>query len=321
LSLSFIIILSISFNKWKFDRVLVSFIPFYAASVGLITAFIAKWFIKNKNPVIFSMLAILLLFFISVRGGIYLYDYSLKVKKNLDYSIEKYYGLYSQIQNIKFNNVGVIGDTAAQVFASRYITIAGKNYIGLADNTNSFVNEKGINELISKLIENSIEYFLIPTGKKSKNDKVYQDYLEFYDQLISVGATRYYSWRGLFDIWHFDPVGQSSELIEHLSAAGPRTRIGVYGTVEEVGEEYFYRYKYILQKFNLRIYPLVSKHRTAERNLYYIDRNNVLYLLLPKDEINALKQNKLDAMKQHLMDSKWRKVSSEPSLEMELWMR
>lgn len=320
LILSLILLVSLSLNKWKFDRVMVSFIPFYSLSAGLIMAYITAWLIKNKNGLIYSILAFLLIAFIVVKGAISLYDYSVEVKKNIEFSREKYYRLYSQICNIKSPNIGAVGDRKVQMFAFRYIKIAGKNYFDLSNGQNNINSDEATEKLINTLLANNVEYFILPTGKKSKNDSVINDYWKMCNKLSSIGAIKYYSWRGLYEIWHYNLIPVSSDFYKYLSMANPRARIGVYGTNKEIGEEYTSRCSYISKKFNLRIYSLVSNNRDSERNMYYIDRNNLALMLLPMRPIQGISRDKLKEMKQYLKDTDWECVDSIANLGFELWL-
>lgn len=318
---SLIFIVSISFINLKFERVFVSFIPFYALSAGLTMSYIARWFIKNGNSSLYSFVAVLMILAGVVWGAGNFVDHYRNSKIDPHKARERYYGLYSQLNNIVAPDIGVVGDSAAQVFARRYITIAGKKPVILADSLRELSNDNGSDTFKNALLAGNVEYFLIPTGRKSAREDLSNEYLSAFERLVSIGATKLYTWRGLIEIWHFDLIPQSSDFYTYLSMANPRGRIGVYGTEKEVGEDYFRRFNYISVKFNLRIYPLVSQRRTAEKNMGFVDRNDVSMLLLPVREIPGVDTDRLNGMKLYLAKSKWKYIDTVDHLGIELWVR
>lgn len=321
LFISLIFLASISLSKWKFERVLVTFVPLYALSAGFIISYIVAWFLKNKNTVIYSILAVFIILISCFWGIVNFYDYAVDVKKNIHNSKERYYGLYDQIHNVKSQNIGVIGNKAQQIFALRYITLAGKQHVRLADNLLIINNNEDRNAMINTFLTENIDCFMIPTGRKSTRDSISQDYFEAFNHLVSIGATRQYSWRGLYELWHYDVIPQSTDFYKYLAVAQPRARIGVYGSKNEVGKEFFRRIDYISGKFNLRIYPLLYNRRTAEQNMGFIERNNVSMILLPAQEVNGIEKDKLVEMKQHLKTSNWKHVDTTDHMKLELWVR
>lgn len=318
---SLIFIITISLNKWKFDRVLVSFIPFYALSVGLVLSYVITWFIKNKNAIIYSLFGVLLIVSSGLWGVVSLYNYSMDLKKSVDISKERYYALYDQMCNLSTPVIGIVGDNNVQNFAMRYITIAGKIPVKLADSLQELNNNSDSDILIETLLADNVEYFLIPAGSKSLKDNVSHDYYNAFNSLVSLGATKLYSWRGLYEIWHFEIIPQSSDFYKYLMFVNPRARIGVYGTEKEVDEKYFMRFHYISDKFNLRLYPLVSNKRTGERNLYFINSNDISLVLLPQRETKGITEDKLNEMRLCLKNSNWKHLDTSTPLELELWIR
>jgi len=315
-----IFLISISMSKWKFERVLVSFSPFYALSAGLALGFLAKWSIRNLNAAIYSILLFLIMIFVVVWGVVSFSDYAGIRKKNADLDKENYYGLYDQVLNINAPDIGVIGNKAQQIFAMRYITLAGKSPVKVADGLGALNNDEGSAALTNALMAGKVEYFLIPTGRKSASGTVSQDYINAFHRLVSIGAARFYSWRGLYELWRFETIPQSSDFYKCLSIANPSTRIGVYGTKNEVDEEHYGWYDFIAGKFNLRIYPLISNRRTAEENMGYLYRNDVPLLLIPSKEMGSLQKDKINDMKEFLKTHAWSYVDTDEKLGLELWI-
>ena len=318
---SMIFIITLSLSKWKFERVFVSFIPFYALSAGLTIGYVVSWFIKNKNSIVYSLLAFLLILAGGVWGMNSFSNYSIDTKKNIPNSMERYYGLYSQLLNANTTNIGVVGEITVQRFAMRYITIAGKSQVKIGDSLGELGSDEGLKELINNLVVENVEYFLIPTGRKTLGKNISDDYKTAFTQLVSAGATKQYSWRGLYELWRFDIIQQSSHFYKYLMEVNPRSRIGVYGTKEEVGETYFGRFQFVANKFNLRIYPLVSGRRSALQNMGFINRNDVSMILFPHKEIAGIKKDKLDEMKQFLEENAWECIAKADKQELELWVR
>jgi len=231
-----IFLVFISLSKWKFERVFVSFIPFYALSAGLIISFVVKGLINNKNAVIYSLLSFMLILAGGVWGVVSFNDYAKEVKDNIHKEKERYYGLYDQIQNLNVSKIGVIGGESYQAFARRYIIIADKEPVVLANNFSELKRTHDRNAMFKMLMSNEVEYFMMRSGENSLNDSTQQDYLKAFDWLVSVGATRLYSWRGLTDLWHFDQMQHSSEVDKNhslgrqpvnMSGFSPRTVEGV----------------------------------------------------------------------------------------------
>jgi hypothetical protein len=197
----------LSLSKWKFDRVLASFMPIYALGVGLLFGALYRW-LRGQQFAQFSFLFVFsLTFLMMVFGAASLYSAVIDLNTQVSNTRQKYFALYSELANIPSSVLGFIGDGKNnhkdKQLVTRYAVIAGKRLINLGDIPSVLSSgSAGKDRFQGLIVSENLTHFIIRSGDKL--DLTKQQHVELKYFFNAIGARKIYVWRNLFDIWRID---------------------------------------------------------------------------------------------------------------------
>lgn len=311
----------ISLATWKFDRVLVSFMPLLSVCIGFLGGFIARVHRLLKYKYVNWVMSSVIIFVIVFAGS---YEISTKVnfyRNNSDHFRHKYFSLYSSLSNIADTKIGFIGSEKLprnKNFITRYFTLSDKEMIDFGYIESYINNNEKIKILKTQMTNNSISYFVTPSIHKIKLSL--EEYKQW--QLITkeLSAVPVFNWRNIITIWKTDCFTNDieDEFLFYIKSIG-KEKIAIYGTKNEISIGLYNKLQFIRQKYNLRFYPLTALKRTSETNFYYINRNAVRYILLSKNATKLININNIDLMREYMIKQGANLITSSDALNLELW--
>ena len=200
----------LSLSRWKFDRVLVSFMPIYALGIGLLFGALYRWlrgqqFAQFSSLFVFSLTLLMMAF-----GAASLYNNVINMNTQVSNARQKYFAFYSELANIPNPILGFISagknDNKDMKPVMSYAVITGKRLINLGDIPS--VLSSGSTEkdrFQSLIISNKLTHFIMRSIDKL--DLTEQQHVELKYLFNAIGARKVYVWRNLYDMWRIgDPL-------------------------------------------------------------------------------------------------------------------
>jgi len=314
-------VISLTTRKWKFDRILVEFISSYAVFLGLTIGFIVTWLKDQRYFNVSFIMTISCLIFFIFTGSWNVHKYTSKASNNLVSAREKYFGLYAQLTYINSPLIGTLLNEKERRGAQRYLSISGKGAVELCRDRSSLLTRQGKDEFWEQLLTSGVSHVLMGTGRNTPGDDTDELYPEVVSVMASLCGNRIYSWRGLYEIWFFQPLLKSPDIAAALFKLPSNSKLGVWGGEAEIGTRFWRRYKHVAQHINARVYPLRINGWTSEKNLYFLEQNKVGAVLLPDLAYDLTIKDKIQEMEALLRTKGWNEIGSSSPLEVKLWIK
>lgn len=202
--------------KWKFDRVLVGFLPLYIICLGAIIA--AYWKLAARSTLrnLFAVIFCVVIAFQFVRNLSLVTKINHQFRHNSINWFHKYYGLYSALRLVPENRIGYIGAYKEPFAAtSRWTTISFKKMLPLM-NPKQVLNASSIcEELRLALDKRKVRYLILNTAPAVSTPEFVE---RTHEGLLKLHASQQYGWRGIAEIWHVQPEANCSHAKQPPSA-------------------------------------------------------------------------------------------------------
>ncbi len=307
----------VSLNQWKHPRLLVSYLPlvslsfacWFAAACSALSARVPRRFSRTLIAAVVAVMGM-----VAVRG---LVRAAIEDKQSRAAVRQDYLSLYEALLNINEPRIGILAGPGGLASKVQYFNAAGLEWIRLRP-TNLLAKAKNAAALEQELLRHQLRFVYWDLGSTSP-----QEYQEIAAELRSIGAGISFKWReGRMhgrrgELWFVQYTSTAFDAAFATLPAG--TKVGVFGEDTELSPGTDFVLAMQLQAHQLRPYRLKVEKRTAARQLYYLTRNEVEYLMLPSRADHLIGQDQISAMEALLMEVGAIKVAEAGTPSLQLW--
>ncbi len=298
-----------SLNQWKHGRLLVSFLPLLALSMGCWSALALEAFDSLFGRQARLAKALGLSLFLGMAGIGMLHE-AATVRAQSDVARTRYLSLYETLRNLPASRIGVlvgpgkVGTKASFVHAARLEAV-------LLPRTKKMATLKD-SKMREVLIANAVTYVYWDLASTEDAERP-----RIAATLRQLGGARIAEWRGLREIW-LVPLYDAS-FADTLSSLEPSARVAVFGDDTELSSTMMARMRNLVEGHELRAYLLNVRKRTPARELHYVVRNQAAYVLMPVAPDGGVTQEAIDAMIAKLQEVGAVQVEAGSVAGLQLW--
>jgi hypothetical protein len=207
--LTFMFLAALSAAPWKFERVLVSWIPLASLACGLLfgAAYSATGNLKRARLHRIVLLAGLGTYVFWGAGHFF---EGLAFERSHSAQLRaKYQGLYEVLANLQTDRIGYVGQERGLRGFTRYATISGKELVPLLSSVGDLQSTSAQESLFERMTMNGISFLLIETGRTRSRRVATEStgYRAAADWLSSHGAQLVYRFH-YHDLWAWIPKPQ-----------------------------------------------------------------------------------------------------------------
>ncbi len=300
----------ISLNQWKHQRIIYSYVPLLALSFACWSAaakeVLALWLPQKWLRVIVVVVVALVM----ARTVLGIRRTTRHESQRVAALRDKYLSLYETLRNVPDPTVGFLVGRGELGTKATFVHAAGLQYAKLA-----FTDELATmttQELRATLQQHRVRYLYWDLESTSR-----KEYEEIASNLRSIGGGMLLNWRGLREVWFVHYTVDT--FYKSLRALPAGTKVGIFGEATELSDKIGVDIRLILERHRLSAYVLNVNRRSSRRQLYYLTRNEVDYILLPSKADHRVSQAAIAAMKVTLLDVGGVLLETGGSPELQLW--
>ncbi|PKO70589.1 MAG: hypothetical protein CVU22_00315 [Betaproteobacteria bacterium HGW-Betaproteobacteria-16] len=306
---------ALSLATWKFDRVLVGFIPVISIGIAMLIDYFAIRGIQGFRLLVWSTLGAAVSF--TVYSGIVdnLY-FTSKVRENSHLAHSRYLGLLDVLKIAPTKNIGYVGDNAGII--SRYITLANKNMISFGSANEIKSTPDATKTLFYGILQNNTKFIVI---QRARPDQLSKTTSNGDKELASIireqGAQLIYSTRH-FDVWAYDPVWIEPELGKFAQSLSRKDRIGILASESEINSPQWESSFEIFRPSGARPYAIPTTG-TPEGNLELINRYQVKHILISDTTSEKLDEEALNKFIHSLLSNGFQLKFKSDALKLDVY--
>ncbi len=307
----------VSLNQWEHPRLLVSYVPFvslsfacwFAAASGVVRA----WLPQTWSRVLLTTVVVA----VAVTSVSNVHRAAVEDKKQDPTTRQDYLAFYEALRNIRDPRIGVLSGREGLVSKVQFFNAAGLEWVSMKPN-DEVAKFDSLEILRAHLIDLEIRYLYWDLHKTTS-----EEYAKISKDLRAIGGGISYKWRPdksagrRGEIWF---VQLSSDTFQTtFSKLKHGTKIGIFGEPNELSPSTNYWLTSLLQSHKLNSYTLNVRQRTPARQLYYLMRNHVEYVVMPLQADHLVSQDKISAMELMLQEIGANKLEQGEMPKLQLW--
>lgn len=310
---------AISLNDWKFDRVLVSFVPLAALSLGLLVGYVSEYgrFVSRVLMLTISLGSVLWV----CGNGINAHFSAITDARKRPYvETNRYHSLYAVLRDLAVLDIGVISGPAGTRFIDRYLSISNKNATYFPRPESSSELPYWREAVRERILKERVQYMAVHRSWLEQNSPNSGSFSGLREEMRFFGGTLLHDWRSIVQVWKVEMFDPQSSCYSELANSAPRARIGLYPGLTEVSEHVAGAFDHASDTFGLRQYSLNARLRDGVGNLYYLNRNMVDYVVIPSTIPESL-GTKVAEFEISLDKHGWREAGRCGPVDLRLWIR
>lgn len=306
---------ALSLATWKFDRVLVGFIPVISIGIALLLDYFAIRGTHGYRLIVWSTLGAATSF--TVYSGIVdNLHFTSKVRENPHLAHSRYLGLLDVLRIAPTKNIGYVGDNTRII--SRYMTLANKEMISFGSANEITSTPDGTNKFFHGILQSNTKYFVMQRGRADQLNKTTSSGDKELASIIrEQGAQLIYSTRH-FDVWAYDPVWIEPELGKFAQSLSRKDRIGILATENEINSGQWESSFEIFRPTGARPYSIPTTG-TPEGSLEILNRYQVRHILIADTTAEKLGKEALDEFTHSLLSNGFQLKFKSDTLKLDIY--
>lgn len=301
----------ISLNQWKHGRIVLSYLPLIALSFATWTAAageaLSDWLPRKWGRV----LLLLVISFVTMKSTQRVYRCGANDWKHNGDERHKYLSLYETLRNVRDPVIGVLLGPGKLGTQRSFVEAAGLDYVRIK-NTDEIVAMPDLDTVKNHLLDQQVRYIYWDLETTTR-----EQYGAIAEKFRAIGGHVLLNWRGLREVWF---IRNSSDVFSKtFSTLKPSTKIGIFGEPSELSSQTDYFLRSLLEVHQLAGYTLNVTQRNSARQLYYLTRNEVDYVVLPTSTDNTVTPSKISKMVELLQEIGATKLEEAGMPRLQLW--